>query len=544
MTQETPSRTGAGPANPAAFRREVLLLHRAIFRSNQERINRAVMGYGSSFRRYEQEYLRTVRRFERRAEFAELERDLATARVLYVGDYHTLPQAQRGFLRLLRRLEAERRVTIALELVPGRFQGGLDKFMTGRLGEADFLRAIHYRDNAGFGAWAAFAPIFAIARQRGYSVIGIDSAAKGSGSDSLRKRDRYAARRIAEVLSERPDDLVAVLMGELHLARGHLPAAVVRAYEAPVRELIVYQNCHELYFKLEAAGLEQEVELLRLRAGQYCLVNTPPIVCQQSFLNWIEADDGLMTDETAEQNFKRCARIVASFFDLPLDERLDEVELTSVVDLSFLSRLRRRGDFSPHDLQQIRQQVLRSQSYFIPRAQMVYLGNLSVNHAAEEATHFLRYLCSGSDEPKFLVDAFYARVLEEALGFLGSKIINHKRKCPQVQELVRLRNDRSASPDERLLARLVLRHLRMEEGKKTRGMNEVYACGAELFNAVTHVIGYRLGERLYYSLIAGLMEKADVRSLFFATLDDEGEALATYLHLILRTRGVTIPERF
>ena len=55
-----------------------------------------------------------------------------------------------------------------------------------------------------------------------------------------------------------------------------------------------------------------------------------------------------------------------------------------------------------------------------------------MNHASEEATHFLRHVVSGCQEPLNLVDAFYARALEEAVGFLGSKMLNHKRKCPHV----------------------------------------------------------------------------------------------------------------
>jgi uncharacterized iron-regulated protein len=544
MTQGGQSSLRGGRGLKLAFQREMLSFHRAIFRSNQERINRAVVGYGASFRRYERDYLRSVRHFERPAQFADLDRDLMRAQVLYVGDYHTLPQAQRAFLRLLRSIDAARHVTVALEFVPGRFQAALDAFLDKHLSVDAFLRAIHHDEYAGFGSWSAFAPIFQICMDRGYRIIGIDGTTHGARVDSLQRRDQYAARRIAENLARRPEDLIAVLMGELHLAPNHLPAAVTQARGAAVPQVIVYQNCHELYWQLESRGLEQEVEFLRVRRGVYCLVNTPPIVCQQSFLNWIEADDGLVAEEAPEQNFKRYARMIAAFFDLPLGDELDDVELTSVIDLSFLSRLRRRGDFSTDDLQKIHTQILRSESYFIPRARMVYLGNLSVNHAAEEATHFLRYCCSHSDDPKYLVDAFYARVLEEALGFLGAKVINHKRKCPQIRELERLKNDRWASGEERALARLVLRHVRMEEGKTVRGISAVYSCGADLFNAVTHVIGYRLGERLYYALVQGLIDKRTVRTLFFDRFDDEGEALATYLQLILSTRQVRIPERF
>src|SRR3954471_12238128 len=84
-----------------SFRRQVVDLHRAIFRRNQTRINESVLGYTPAFRRYERDYQRDVARFDDRASFAELDTAMAASDLVYVGDYHTLPQAQRSFLRLL-----------------------------------------------------------------------------------------------------------------------------------------------------------------------------------------------------------------------------------------------------------------------------------------------------------------------------------------------------------------------------------------------------------------------------------------------------------
>jgi hypothetical protein len=49
---------GAAPA----FRREVLALHRAIFRANKARIHACVADYSASFRRYERTYAQGVSR--------------------------------------------------------------------------------------------------------------------------------------------------------------------------------------------------------------------------------------------------------------------------------------------------------------------------------------------------------------------------------------------------------------------------------------------------------------------------------------------------
>ena len=526
------------------FRQEVATLHQEIFRRNQDRINEAVYGYTPAFRRYEREYAKGVQTYERRIAQATLTKALQRAQIVYVGDYHTLSQARRSFLRMLRMLPPDRPVTLALEFVEGRHQKAIDAYMAREHDEDGFLQRIKHHSHWLFGSWPSFRDIFDLARERGYRVIGIDSAGRGGRGSALSQRDRYAARRIADAWKKRPDDLVMVLTGELHIAPRHLPDEVDRLIaEMPRQRMIIYQNCERIYGALQERGLEHEVEAVQISREAYCLINTPPIVCQQSFLNWLHRDEDGDPIEEPEQTFKEYVRLIASFFDLPVNDAVDDVELTTVVDLTFLSRLRRRGDFSAHDMRLIREQILQSESYYIPRARMVYLGNLSVNHVSEEATHFLRHVCANANDPKLLVDAFYARCFEEALGFLGSKIINHKRKRAGLSYFRRLLRDRRAAPGERTLARLVLMHARMESGARVRGMAQVYECDADMFNAVTHVLGYRLGDKLYYGLVQGHLRKAEVRDLFFDTFATEGSALTTYLYLKVKTQKVRVPKR-
>ncbi|MEL6547619.1 MAG: ChaN family lipoprotein, partial [Myxococcota bacterium] len=422
-------------------------LHRAIFDENQRRIAQSVAGYTDAFLRYEREYAERVTHYQRRATFDELDRRVREADVVYVGDYHTLSQSQRGFLRMLRRAPTERSLVIALEFLRIRHQKAVDAYLNDALEESAFLEAIGYDPEGGSGDWFSFKPIFDFAKEHGHRVVGLDTVGRGPDSP-LVNRDRSAARVIAKELVQEPSTLVFALVGELHAAPDHLPQRVHEELQSRswVHEpLVVYQNCHEIYWQIAERGLEHEVDLVRIARGEYYLLNTLPIVAQQSFLNWIEQDDDAQI-EAPEATFVEYAEVIAEFFDLELGDALDEVEVTTIVDLSFLQRIQRRGDFSASDVRKIRNQILNSESYFIPRANMVYLGNLSVNHTAEEASHFLRAVCSGSHEPRLLVDAFYARTMEEAVGFLGSKLLNHKRRAPGPKELERRSKSRRLDP--------------------------------------------------------------------------------------------------
>ena len=516
-------------------RLEIGRLQRRLWQRQKKLIAASVLGANADFRAYEGRYLRRTRTFAREARFDELLREMARYDLVYVGDYHTLKQSQRSFVKLLKGRTSARPLVLALEFVQGKHQPALDEFLAGRLSDEKFLQRIEYARHAVFDTWPHFKPIFDEARRQGLPVVGIDLI-----SGSLEERDRYAARRIAAAVRQHPEAQVYALAGQLHVAPPHLPLAVADELATPRTALTVYQNCERIWWALQRDGRELEVEACMLRPGEWCLINTPPTVVQQSYLDWIEGGEQPLEGSYVETRFKLLARTVARFLGLEtpaLREALEHVAVYTAGDLSFLDSL----PFSARERKQVERQILSRESYYIPRARVAYLANLSVNHAAEEAAHFVRHVVSGAgaDEPLGLVDAFYGRALEEAYAFCGSKIVNPRRKCPHEPEFERLA--RSGDAFTREVARFVLDHRAAERG---RGPGRpVRAAGPDLFNAVTHSLGYMLGERIYYALATGRLLKREVRELFLDPLAGEGQAFLTYLNLSRRLADVRIPER-
>ena len=525
-------------------RLEIGRLQRRLWQRQKRLIAASVQGANAEFRSYEAGYLKRTRRFLREGSYAELLDAIAQADLVFVGDYHTLKQSQRSFLKLVQRRWPRRPLVIALEFVQGRHQAALDDFLAGRTSEARFLERVEYRRHAVFDTWANFRPIFEEARKHKLPVVALDLI--GNARTTLAERDAYAARRIARALEAHPGAQLLALAGQLHVAPQHLPAAVARELRGPASSLSVYQNCEAIWWALQREGRELEVEACVLRPGEWCLINTPPVVVQQSFLDWIEGGAEPLESSHPETRFRELALLVARFLRLDgkkLRAALEEVSVYTAGDLSFLGTLRDRG-FSAREIQQITRQILSRESYYIPRARIAYLANLSVNHAAEEAAHFVRHIVSGAgEEPRGLVDAFYARALEEAYAFCGSKIVNPRRKCPHEPEFERLA--RGADTFTRDVARNVLDHLRIERGERPHGaLKPLFRSrGSDLFNAVTHSLGYMLGERLYYALATGRMLKAEVRTLFLDPLEGDGDAFVTYLDLSKKMRDVRIPKR-
>lgn len=522
-----------GGAQTAA-RIEILRLHRTLFEKQRALIRARVHGYDAAFRRYERRYQRAVRTFERVASFDEVVEDAAASDVVHVGDYHTLKQAQRGYMKLVRRLaEGGRPIVLALEFVEARHQAALDRYLAGRMSERRFLQKIRSPGSHPFDVWPHFRPIFEMARELGLPLVALEKAGRGT----LAERDRFWARRIARALQERPGAIVMTLAGQLHCTPGHLPARVADAMKKttqPPRQLVVFQNAEPIYFELERQGIEHQVEAVRVGTGAWNLVNTSPLVAQQSFLDWVEGDADAVETSQPEQHFKELARLVAGFLALDVGDALEQVEVYTAGDLSFLAKLRADGHFSARDVALIRRRILSRESCYIPRARIAYLANLSINHAAEEACHFLRHAVTGHDEPGHgLVDAFYGRALEEAFAFFGSRIVNPRRKAPTVEAMHRMR--RSGSPGERRVAAIVLGHLAFERGQRARPVRGVYdSPDVDVFNAVTHVLGYMLGSRLYDALLAGQLSKDEARELFLDPLDEDGDAMHRYFELARR----------
>jgi len=529
---------------------EIDRLQRRLFARQKRLIAQSVHGTNDDLRAYEARAQKRVKTFAREATYGELLHAVSTADLVYVGDYHTLKQAQRSFLKLVQRRWPNRPLLLALEFVQGRHQKALDDYMARKISEETFLARIEYQRHLAFDVWPHFKPLFEEARKQKLKAVAIDLI--GTRNTQLAERDAYAARKIAAAMEAHPGAQMFCLAGQLHVAPPHLPAAVARELGKrglSLPSLTVYQNCEAIWFALEARARELVTEAVLVRPGEWCLLNTPPVVVQQSYLDWIDGGESPLDGDSdrVERRFKELTLLVARFLKLDSKKLRSELAQFSVFtagDLSFLRTLPAQG-FTKTEIRQIERQILSRESYFIPRANAAYLANLSVNHAAEEAAHFLRHISSGAgDEPRPLLDGFYARALEEAFAFFGSKIVNPRRKCAQEADWLRLLH-RGPDAFTRDVARMVLRHLRIERGETRRSaLRDIYAsAGPELFNAVTHALGYLLGEKLYYALAQGRLQKSELRELFLDPLDDEGAPLFVYLDLVTRLRALVVPRQ-
>jgi hypothetical protein len=531
-------------------REELIRIQRQIFRKNQRIIGDSILVSEKGFHRYEQNYHKWVKNFQEPVGIAALKSALGQARWIYMGDYHTNRQSQRALLRVLKLLITQTdRFVICLEFIKKKHQVYIDKFLKRKISLNTFLKKINLRKHFYFDLWENFEPIFDFAEHYQLDIFGIESAAYGAG---LKRRDMAMAQTLAEIHSRLPGFTVLTFVGDLHIAPENLPHQVARAvgesYDKD-RELYLYQNSEKIYWKLAEAQLEEEVEIVRIDKKSFCLINTPPIVWQQSYLNWLENEEGEIDYQDPKHSFLDLGKRIAQFLGLNLPKSKDEVEVFTCGDLSFLERLKEDSEFTPQERKQIKRQVELSESYYIPKRKWVYLANVSLNHAAEEAGHFIRHLSAGDEFPRNPEDAFYANVLHEAMGFFGSKVINPKRKCLRVRDFesmieyfkkVKMPRDRTF---EREVGHSVLELKKLE--KKGRPLADAKGMMRhhDLFFGVSHALGYMLGEILYHALVQNKISKKEIRNLFKNPFAKEGETFRVYLSLIQRLGRIPLPQR-
>ncbi len=510
--------------------------------------SRAILSYSVKFEKS------LPRRFVRTTQ-AELLDAFRRHRFVLYGDFHTLRQSQRGLLRLLRAYVEKRKshkLVLALEMFKAIDQDFLDGYLAGRIPESEFLDAINYAGEWGF-PWPNFKMILDFARARKLPVIGINT--ENAGRDTLAARDKFAARRLAWAAERYPDHKVVCLIGEYHLADGHLPRALAaelgrRGQKGPT--LRVLNNVDQYYFDLNREPSYASTEYLRMRKDFFCVMNSPPWMKWQSFSFWeelrsggasqvadaeggIDQDLDLYTEETfdVDYQFLHFVRNLAGFLQLKIDASdMESFHIHYSPGGDFLRDLTLDGTVASGEAERMIGRAIVDGVHFLSRTNTVLLTNISINNLAEAAGQYLHTLITGFDDALggTSAEAFYRRVFKSAIGMIASKILNPRRKCMELhnfRQLVRrvggTTGSGAASDGKRQLARGVLRFDRWMElrlanpsaaGVAAAPPPALLRLDKERDYELSRAIGQMLGFNLYKKVIANKEPPSRIRRTF------------------------------
>ena len=358
-------------------------------------------------------------------------RDLCRAQLVLYGDFHTLEQSQRGFLRLVRsvQLHSPKNITLALEMFRKADQEHIDAYLSRQIDDDQFLELIDYEQNWGF-AWEHYRPILDFARKEKLKVVGINT--RRAGADDLRVRDSFAAETIAQRMQEDPEGLVMCLVGEYHLADDFLPFALQESGIERQALVRVVNNIDKYYFHELISRNLDDTQYLRIGRALYCVMNCPPWIKWKSLANWEERNLGLgdgFGPEDVDFQFLLILKAFASFLKANTPGGLkQDFYVISDID-GYFEDQRRMKQLSKRDMSIIRARLNHVGYYLVSSSRTILLERPSLNHLAAACGEYMYLVLSGPSENRQDESAmFLSRVATAMAATFAVKTLNPRVK--------------------------------------------------------------------------------------------------------------------
>jgi len=395
-------------------------------------------------RKYLRDFSEAFRAYDSVLDSTQLQETVRAADVVLIGDYHALPASQAFAASLLaqRAQLADRPVVLGLETIFSRDQHILDEWLRREIDEQELRQRIRFDLDWGYD-WSPFYQLLEKAREHSAGIYGLDCMPR----EDLRKigaRDRHAADKIAELRERHPDAVIMVLFGESHLAPAHLPQLVRQLLEKD-RVLTVLQNVDALYWRAAGERLEN-VEAVRVAEDVVCAFNSTPLEKYENYRLCLDrwGREGIGSPDLGPTIYNLIDGLLR-FLDINRYSSHNGTQPKFLVDLlpevycrssdGMLRRLLSRKGVDEDEKKSMLRKVEERGSAYLPRVNAFYICEFQMMYAAEEVARFLHHACRGlparvnGHAPKLLEwkqeDLFYARALEHALAYFGSRVL-----CP------------------------------------------------------------------------------------------------------------------
>jgi Haem-binding uptake, Tiki superfamily, ChaN len=427
---------------------------------------------------------------------------------------------------------------LGVETIFARDQHILEEWWRREIDETELRQRIRFDLDWGYD-WSPFYELLTAARDHGEAIYGLDCMPR----ENLRKigeRDRHAAAKLAEIHGRHPEAVILVLFGESHLAPGHLPR-VLQKQMPDAKILTVLQNIDALYWRAAGERVDK-VDAVRVNEDVVCVFNATPLEKYESYRlcldQWSRCDTGPDFAPTVYNLIDG----LAAFLEINRYSPHNGTQPKFLVDMLpevhgnssdvMLRRLLSRKGITEQQLETMLTNVEERGSAYLPQLNAFCIREFQMMHAAEDATRFLHHACRGlparlkgqgvnenrlaNASAPLTADAFYARVIEDAVAYFGCRVLHPSRPSPATEESA------------------VLSRAAFEKAAQSavRG-------GEEKFESIAQDWGYRIGSQIYAAYLAGRVKPAGLRRLFLAHLDEPGLARKVCTAVIARLRSAS-----
>jgi hypothetical protein len=484
-------------------------------------------------RKYLRDFSRAFRNYDSVLDSQQIQNAARAADIVLIGDYHALPATQRYAATLIeqRALAGDRPLVLGVETIFARDQHILEEWWRREIDETELRQRIRFDLDWGYD-WTPFHELLTTARDHADAIYGLDCMPR----EDLRKigaRDRHAASKIAEIREQHPDAVIFVLFGESHLAPGHLPRALQQEMHG-TKVLTVLQNIDALYWR--AAGERADkVEAVRVNDDVLCVFNATPLEKYESYRLFLDQWSRCDTGPDFAPTIYNLIDSLASFLEINRYSPHNGTQPKFLIDMlpevyssashSILFRLLSRNGVGELYLDAALAQVEERGSVYLPPVNAFYVREFQMMHAAEDATRFLHQACqglprrlngthaNGNEDSPLAPDAFYARVIENAVAYFGSRVL-----CPS----------RPAHPEV---------SLQLSRAACEKAAQSAVRADQPKFESLAQDWGYRMGSQIYDAYLAGKATPSALRRLFLIHLDHAGVARKVCATVIAKLRS-------
>lgn len=513
--------------------------------------------------RYLRDYAEAFSTYESVLSGDALYQCIAGSDVVLIGDYHALPASQRFVTQTLQKLALESRpIVLGLETVFTRHQPVLDEWMAGEISEAELRERIRFDLDWGYG-WEPYCALLKAARACAKRIYGIDCMPRND-MRRIGARDRHAATKILEMRAQNPEALVIVLFGESHLAPNHIPALLRQG--SPGRVLTVLQNVDTLYWQAAGESCEH-VSAVRVADDVVCAFTATPLDKYESYRLCIDRwrRIGAASPDLAPSVYNLIDALLR-FLNIDKYSPTNRIQPKFLVDMlpevwcrtssEQLQRLLQRKGLADEEVRRILGRVEANGACHVASINAIFATTFGVERGAEEAARFVHHACQGtlrrtmSEHGLSPEDAFYARVLGEAVAYFGSRVLCPTRPSVREADLYPL----YAQPQEQIEEKTIYSYREYMEMidflalhkdyeanvRHYRGMPDLIRQGVlftgDKLEFVTVWLGQMLGTELYEAYLAGRVAKRFLRSLWMRPLYRPGAARIAYFATVRKVR--------
>jgi len=521
-------------------------------------------------RKYLRDFSEAFRAYDSVLDPTQLQETIRAADIVLIGDYHALPASQAFAASLLvqRAQLPDRPVVLGLETIFSRDQHIVDEWLRREIDEQELRQRIRFDLDWGYD-WSPFYQLLEKARDYSAGIYGLDCMPR----EDLRKigaRDRHAADKIAELRETHPDAVIMVLFGESHLAPAHLPQMVRQCLEKD-RVLTVLQNVDALYWRAAGERLEN-VEAVRVADDVVCAFNSTPLEKYENYRLCLDrwGREGIGSPDLGPTIYNLIDGLLR-FLDINRYSSHNGNQPKFLVDLlpevycrssdGMLRRLLSRKGVDEDEKKSMLRKVEERGSAYLPRVNAFYICEFQMMYAAEEVARFLHHACRGlparvnGHAPKLLEwkqeDLFYARALEHALAYFGSRVLCPARPALRDTDLYELYDETHEDLEQqtpfsfaeliRTVDFLVLHREFEANARRYAETPELIRAGVECsgkkFDYATQQLGYLLGTDLYDAYLEGRITRRSLRQLFLIHLGEPGVAQEAYFSLVRKLRA-------